>query len=292
MLPRNAREIVEEIAGDRRSGALSLAQRAVEAYEELEKVASPFEASQELHEALRTAQPWMVAVANASILAGHLVRAERLEALGTLRSQLGGAQEAVGREGQKALTNASTLLTLSRSGAVLEILTQRHEAGDGQVVYVCESRPLQEGVSLARTLQSHGIAATVLADAAGPTVIPECDAVLLGADSLLRDLHVVNKVGTLSLALASREFGVPCYIAMEVLKVELEGNEVPLEEERRDPEELAEGVSVRNFYFERVPAQLFAPMITDAGVLDPQGLTQRFRTAEALMAAYGLPPRL
>ncbi len=113
-----------------------------------------------------------------------------------------------------------------------------------------------------------------------------CDAVVTGADSLLRDGHLVNKIGTLGLYLACQEFDVPSYTLMEVLKVELEGSEVAWQEESRDPGELSDEVEALNFYFEKVPGRLVRSVATDAGVMDTFGVTERFRTVGDLVRFY------
>ncbi len=126
----------------------------------------------------------------------------------------------------------------------------------------------------------------VIADAAGPGLVARCDAVITGADTLLRNGQLVNKIGTLGLALASEKHGVPCYPLMEAIKVELEGLEIPWREESRDPEEISDQVEALNFYFERVPSGLLSSVVTDAGVLKVRKVLHRFRREEDLKALY------
>ncbi|MEE9163608.1 MAG: hypothetical protein V3U17_02280, partial [Thermoplasmata archaeon] len=202
-----------------------------------------------------------------------------------LRERLIRARQKVARDAVEALRGAETVVTLSYSSDVLEALTHP-EASDGLRVYVCESRPLQEGIPMASDLRQAGVDAVLVADAAGPTVVGRADAVVCGSDSLLRGGGLVNKIGTLSLALACREYHVPFLPLLEVLKLELEGQEIRWEEERRDPEELSTRVEALNFYFEEVVPTLLGTVVTDAGTERPVNLLERFRTPEDLARFY------
>lgn len=60
-------------------------------------------------------------------------------------------------------------------------------------VVVCESRPLNEGATLANTLADAGVDVTLITDAQAGMFVGRADIVLVGADSLTQDA-VVNKV--------------------------------------------------------------------------------------------------
>jgi ribose 1,5-bisphosphate isomerase len=163
-----------------------------------------------------------------------------------------------------------TLLTHSLSGTVQTVLL----AGKAQLarVYVTEARPRCEGRTTARTLAAVGIPVTLLTDAEAGIVLPECQAVVVGADTVLADGAVVNKAGTYLLALAAhaaRPRPVPLLVLTEQMKI-APYREAHLEE--MDPEEIASsadlpGVARRNLYFDRTPASLVTTLITEAGPL-------------------------
>ncbi len=285
MLPNPVKQIAEEIAGDRTLGAFPLALRVLEAFELLSEPLDEIETADELHRVMIEAQPWMVAVRNASLLGRQLVVEGRSLEIKRLRERLTRAREKVARGAVEALREAKTVVTLSYSSDVFAALTHP-EGSDGFRVYVCESRPLQEGIPMASDLRQAGVEAVVVADAAGPTLVGRADAVVCGADSLLRDGGLVNKIGTLSLALACREQDVTFLPLLEVLKLELEGQEIQWEEERRDPEELSTQVEALNFYFEKVVPTLLDRVVTDTGTERPVNLLERFRTPEDLARFY------
>ena len=188
-----------------------------------------------------------------------------------LDAALDACERAVRADGEAAANAAAVVgdrvLTLSRSGTVLEAL----RGADPEAVFVAESRPAREGVGVARELSEADAAPDVslCVDAAVGHVVAEeaVDTVLVGADSVLADGAVVNKVGTRLAALAARASGVDCYAVCSRDKVvpetavELESGPPEAVHERSAPFE------VLNRVFERTPAELFAGIVTEDGVL-------------------------
>ena len=99
--------------------------------------------------------------------------------------------------------SGALLLTHSSSATVLAALLRAHEAGKRFGVVCTESRPLYEGVSMARQLAEAGIGVEVIADAAAAVFVHGFYALLIGADAITSE-GVLNKVGTLGMALAAR----------------------------------------------------------------------------------------
>jgi translation initiation factor 2B subunit (eIF-2B alpha/beta/delta family) len=170
-----------------------------------------------------------------------------------------------------------TLMTLSISGTVLDVLQACSERIER--VIVLESRPRYEGRETAAELAKHGIAVTLITDAQADIFLPFCQAVVVGADSVLADGGVLNKAGSALLAWAAPGHAVAFYVLCETLKISPQhwtGDLSQLEE--KEPEEVLEqpiaGVSVRNFYFDYTPPQLVTGVITERGILDRQQIQQ------------------
>ncbi|HEU5367623.1 MAG TPA: hypothetical protein VFU69_04130 [Ktedonobacterales bacterium] len=164
-----------------------------------------------------------------------------------------------------------TLLTHSLSGTVQAALLACQDQIER--VYVTEGRPRCEGRTTAQALAAAGMAVTLLTDAEAGLFIPECAAIVVGADSVLADGAVVNKAGTFLLALAARAHRpkrVPFVALAETLKI------APFSKphlEEMDPAEVVSpselpGVSARNIYFDRTPAALVSAIITERGPLN------------------------
>lgn len=88
----------------------------------------------------------------------------------------------------------------------------------GIKAFVCESRPLCEGVQLSAKLAQAGVQTTVITDAQGALFTQQCDMVLLGSDAITAG-GVVNKVGSLPLALAARHYGKLVYAVADTYKL-------------------------------------------------------------------------
>jgi translation initiation factor 2B subunit (eIF-2B alpha/beta/delta family) len=179
-------------------------------------------------------------------------------------------ERAVRADGEAAANAVDRLgarvLTLSRSRTVVDALGRAEPAA----VFVAESRPAREGVGVAEELAERGLDVSLCVDAALGHVVREeaVDTVLVGADAVLADGTVVNKVGTRLAALAADDAGVDCYVVCSRDKVlpersvELEAGPAEAVHERRA------AFDVLNPTFERTPSALVTGLVTEDGVLD------------------------
>jgi methylthioribose-1-phosphate isomerase len=164
-------------------------------------------------------------------------------------------------------------------GTALGVVRSLHERGALAHVYADETRPLLQGARLtAWELARMGAAHTVVADAAGPSVIANglVQAVVVGADRIAANGDVVNKVGTYPLALAAHRAGVPFVVAAPESTVDMAtptGADVPIEV-RADDEVTAfagvavapEGTAALNYAFDVTPRDLVTAIITEVRV--------------------------
>ena len=260
--------------------------------------------AQALARELAQARPSMAAIANTvahvwwqSSLRGNDPQT-RLAALPRVATEVSArwdaAVEGMARWARGAVDPSGAVYTLSRSGSVEGVLTAlaRERAADTPLrLIVSESRPGAEGVATARALAEAGAHVTLVADSACAALIDEATVVIVGADSVRADGSVVNKVGTRTLALVARAAGKPVYALAESLKVT--ASSYPLVIEEMPPEELlperAPNLDVRNIYFDVTPAHLITGIVTEAGLMDADGLARLTAEAErahqALMAS-------
>ena len=190
-----------------------------------------------------------------------------------LISSLNDATSASAGCAAQALAGYSTVLTNSYSSAVKETIIRRHRMPGKLHVIVCESRPENEGVTLARELATEGVRVSVITDAQAGIFASEVDAVLVGCDSVTAEDEIQNKAGTFLLALAARACGVPCFAVTQTAKIAPVG--FPHCSEEQDPDRVGHenGIRFRNFIFDTTPISLFEAVYTENGVLTMDMLT-------------------
>ena len=103
----------------------------------------------------------------------------------------------------------------------------------------------------------------------------EVDLVIVGTDRVTANGDVVNKIGTLGVAVLARHFDIPFWVACPSSTFDADtatGADVPIEE--RSPDEVTDiagqrvapdGVKVRNPAFDVTPAALVTGIITERG---------------------------
>ncbi len=277
-------EALAAFRSDRAHGASELARRALQILEQ-STAGMPADAAAELAdrlgervEHLRAARPSMAPVANLLERWAEPLALLAWEGLPQMRQELAQRARTLYRESENAVAEAArraaeflgpdrTLFTHSSGSTVRELFRCLRDQRVSAIL--TESRPLNEGAQMAETLAGWGIPVTLITEAQIGLFIARADAVVLGADSLLADGSLINKAGSLLVALAARERGVPLYVCCESFKCYPEGVKEPVLEEM-SPGELGyadrEGVTVRNLYFDLTPARLISGWIDEAGV--------------------------
>jgi translation initiation factor 2B subunit (eIF-2B alpha/beta/delta family) len=163
--------------------------------------------------------------------------------------------------------SGALLLTHSSSSTVLAALLRAKDASKRFGVVCTESRPQREGVALARQLAEAGIEVEVIADATAAVFIHGFYTLLIGADAITSE-GVVNKVGTLGMALAAKQLGLPVYCLAGTEKFLPQG--APFEIEEKDPTEIVPTESLMhgfNVYFDQTPLELITRFFTEDGPL-------------------------
>jgi len=187
---------------------------------------------------------------------------------------IGEIEAAVDADAGAAATAADRLegpiATLSWSGTVRDAL-----ADLGTPVTVAESRPDREGIDLAESLAREGLDVTVTTDAALPAVLSdrEFGAVLVGADTILPNGDIVNKVGTRALATAADRAGVPVYVVAARDKVATDDTFHSESGPAVTVYDGAADIAVRNPVFDLTPGALVTGVLTEDGLLDQRGIS-------------------
>ncbi len=111
--------------------------------------------------------------------------------------------------------NTGSLATVGL-GTALGIIKLAYRKGLVKGVFVGETSPYMQGARLtAYELKREGIPYKVVPDNHMPFLISRgyVDLAIVGADRITKDFYVFNKIGTLSIALSCKRFGIPFVVA-------------------------------------------------------------------------------
>ena len=228
-------------------------------------------------------------------------RRELLREAQTLHQEDIAANRAMGRHGAELLPSDGGVLTHCNAGALatggygtaIGVIRSAWEQGKRFHVFCTETRPWLQGARLtAWELVQLGIPSALVVDSAAGSLMGrgEVHAVVVGADRIVANGDVANKIGTYSLAVLAKEHGIPFYVAAPTSTVDLaiaSGGDVIVEE--RPVEEVtswagiptaAPGIGVRNPAFDITPSKYVSAIITEHGVV-------RAPYAEGLSAQLG-----
>jgi translation initiation factor eIF-2B subunit alpha len=129
------------------------------------------------------------------------------------------ARDRISSVGGPFVREGSVVLTHGRSRVVESLLLRAALVEKKRFrVMVLEGRPDAAGAKSARTYEKNGIPTTVVLDSAMGYVMERVDMVIVGAEGVVENGGVVNKVGTFSLGVMAKELGVPFYVAAESYK--------------------------------------------------------------------------
>lgn len=152
-------------------------------------------------------------------------------------------------------------------------------------MYACETRPRLQGARLTVfELMHDNIPTTVITDNMAAFLMSqgEVNKIIVGADRILAKTgHVINKIGTLSLAVNAKHFNIPFYVAAPVSTVDfqLTPGEVVIEHRSEDEVHYVgrtritpKGAKAINPAFDITPPELVTAIITEKGVARPEEL--------------------
>ena len=265
-----------------------MARRAVETLSELAEIESS--SCDDLLERLRRAgrqlaacRPGVGAVAGAVgrvlAAAGHESHLE-LDELRRLIQEESQALDDSRRRAAASITiqlrerlDGSTVMTHSASGTVREAFQQTKP----EKILCTVSEPVGEGRAFADELRAAGHDVDLVEDADAPDRVAETSILLIGADTVFRDGWICNKVGTIPLAKAAADAGVPTVVAAEVIKLApVPGSQAP---------ELAD---IERSLFELVPPELVTEVLTEEGAFAPEEIMTLVDRIPFLSEGYAL----
>lgn len=194
----------------------------------------------------------------------------------------------LGEHAATLIQDGDTVLTHCwGESAIIEPLAAALRAGKRIKVICTETRPYLQGSRLtAHSIAQMGIDVTVITDNMGAWAMDRgrVSRLMTAADRVTMSGHVVNKVGTLQLALAARAYGIPFAAMVQDPDRKAPGPEdVPMED--RDPDESLHCLGqrtasplARGWYpaFDITPPHLVTSIVTAKGVFQADQLEQHY----------------
>lgn len=116
----------------------------------------------------------------------------------------------------KLMTHCNTgFLACGSIGTALGVISYSHSKGMIEQVYADETRPYLQGSRLtAFELMKEGIPYSLVVEGAASYLLShgKVDAIFVGADRIAANGDTANKVGTSTLAIVAKHYGVPFYV--------------------------------------------------------------------------------
>ena len=185
------------------------------------------------------------------------------------------------------------ILTHGWSRVVASLLTKAAMTKHFEVI-VLEGRPDASGAKAAKLYSQAGIPCKVVLDAAVGHIMESVDLVIVGAEGVVENGGIVNKIGTFNMAIAAKEMGKPFYVAAESYKFArlyplnqsdlpdlgvggTSSNQLKCMDTATsvDPKnvDLPEDVKLYNPPCDYTPAKYITLLFTDLGVLTPSAVS-------------------
>ncbi len=198
-----------------------------------------------------------------------------------------GTMQIVGDYLADLIPNRGTILTQCFGETIVgTVMRAARRTGKDFRVFCAETRPYLQGARLtASCFAQMGFDTTVITDNMVAYAMERegIDLFTSAADTIARDGHIANKIGTFQLAILAKHFGIP-YFVTGVPDGDKQGAE-DIVIEMRDPEQVLSyrgipntvpGVKAIYPSFDVVPPHLISGVVTDQGVFVPDALRHYF----------------
>jgi len=178
--------------------------------------------------------------------------------------------------------NAGTIAT-AKYGTALGPMYLGQDRGYGFKVFADETRPLLQGARLtAWELHEAGIDVTLVCDNMVSLIMRNgwIDACLVGCDRVAANGDTANKIGTSTLSIVAKNYGVPVYVLGPTSTIDMNcptGNDIKIE--LRPEDEISEkwyekrmapkGIKAYNPAFDVTSHEFISAIVTEKGIVYP-----------------------
>ncbi|XP_059532480.1 translation initiation factor eIF-2B subunit alpha isoform X3 [Myotis daubentonii] len=175
----------------------------------------------------------------------------------------------------------SRILTHAYSRVVLRVLEAAVAAKKRFSVYITESQPDLSGKKMAKALCHLNVPVTVVLDAAVGYIMEKVDLVIVGAEGVVENGGVINKIGTNQMAVCAQAQNKPFYVVAESFKFvrlfPLNQQDVPdkfkYKADTLRSVQTGQDLREEHPWVDYTPPSLITLLFTDLGVLTPSAVS-------------------
>jgi methylthioribose-1-phosphate isomerase len=182
-----------------------------------------------------------------------------------------------------------TVLTQCFGETIIGMMLRAARKRDNNIKLFCaETRPYLQGARLTSSCCADmGFDTTVITDnmIAYAMKYKNIDLFTSAADTIAKDGHIANKIGTLQMAILAKHFGIPYFVTGIPDTDKEKGSDIIIEQ--RDPEMVLSYRGIKNTLsqvkgiypsFDIVPPELISGVVTDKGIYSAFDLHRYFKT--------------
>lgn len=159
---------------------------------------------------------------------------------------------------------------------VLETLTLAANSNKHFQVLVTRSSPDNTGEQMCEELEKAGIECTLILDSSIGYIMETVDIVMVGAEGVVESGGVINRIGTVTMALCAREMKKPFYVLAESFKFSrlypLNQRDLP-DDYKYNKKTLAGDISKAHPLVDYTPPAYITLLFTDLGILTPSAVS-------------------
>lgn len=257
----NLIETAKIIAANKLSGSLELAKLLLERLIQNSITTVEFESAMEI---ILKAHPYMAVMRRIRREISHIPSEDIPVKAKEFLESMKNAQKKIAEYFLSIVPDSLTFLTYSRSSTVFEVLKFIHENNRIKRIIISEGRPDYEGIEQARAFAKLGIPVDLTMDSSLGSFGEKADMFVVGADAITPG-YIVNKIGTLPLALIANFENKPLYALASTHKFISETHKSKMIYPNKILADPPSGITPLSPVYEKVRISLFTGIIYEHG---------------------------
>ena len=192
-------------------------------------------------------------------------------------------EEKLGKKKYRIMTLCNTgYLACGPMGTALGVISHLAENDQIEHVYASETRPYMQGIRLTSyELKKQKIPHEIVVEGSFSYLMRNklIDAIFIGADRIVRNGDTANKIGSSTLSIVAKHYGVPFYVVAPTSSFDFNaetGSEIPIEMRDQDEILFCKGIRIApentfalNPSFDVTDATLIEGIFCEDGIISP-----------------------